>query len=143
MIDDEEFHEIVEMLNSDAKVHSRHTVARDIHDMYGRARSIVAERLQNQKCRLHIALDGWTSPNVISYVSVTVKYINAAGELQGHILDFVKYVHTYAVFCSGNFLSTDTFCRMSKSHTGVNLAHLLTELLESFGIEQKVCGVLH
>ena len=46
--------------------------------------------LQSVKQRLHIALDGWTSPNVFSFLSVMVWYYEN-GKIHGFVLDFVKY----------------------------------------------------
>jgi len=90
IIEDNELREIFVMLYSAVDLHSRQTVVRDISDMYQRSRTAIATHLQSVKQRLHIALDGWTSPNVFSFLGVTVRYCEN-GKLHGFVLDFVKY----------------------------------------------------
>jgi hypothetical protein len=90
IIEDEDLREIFIMLRSSIEIHSRRTVARDISDMYMRSRNVIALHLQSVKHRLHIALDGWTSPNVISFLGVTVQYFDK-GDICAFVLDFVKY----------------------------------------------------
>jgi hypothetical protein len=90
IIEDEEFCDILTMLNSAVRIHSRQTVSRDISEMYHRSRSVLALHLQSVKHRLHLELDGWTSPNVYSFLGVTIRYFEN-GIICSHILDFVKY----------------------------------------------------
>lgn len=90
IIEDEELREIFLMLYSATELHSHQTVARDISDMYERSRVVIARHLQSIKHRLHLTLDGWTSPNVFSFLGVTVVYFDK-GEISGFILDFVRY----------------------------------------------------
>ncbi len=90
IIEDDELREIFVMLYSAVDLHSRQTVVRDISDMYQRSRTAIATHLQSVKQRLHIALDGWTSPNVFSFLGVTVRYCEN-GKIHGFVLDFVKY----------------------------------------------------
>lgn len=92
IIEDEELREIFVMLYSAVDVHSRQTVVRDISDMYNRSRTVIALHLQSIKHRLHITLDGWTSPNVISFLGVTIQYFEN-GNIHAFVLDFVKYSH--------------------------------------------------
>ena len=92
IIEDEELREIFVMLCSTIETHSRQTVTRDISDMYERSRVAIALHLQSIKHRLHIALDGWMSPNIFSFVGITIQYFEK-GEIHGLVLDFVKYKH--------------------------------------------------
>lgn len=89
IIEDEEFREILTMLHGTIKIHSHQTVSRDISDMYERSRVAIALHLQSVKHRLHLELDGWTSPNVFSFLGVTVRYFENGG-VHGFVLDFVK-----------------------------------------------------
>jgi hypothetical protein len=41
--------------------------------------------------KLHIGVDGWTSPNVFSFLGITVHQV-IEGRIQMFILDFIKYV---------------------------------------------------
>lgn len=92
IIEDEELREILVMHYSATEIHSRQTVAHDISDMYERSCLVIGLHLQSIKHRLHIALDGWTSPNVFSFLGVTVQYLEE-GKICGFVLDFVKYGH--------------------------------------------------
>jgi hypothetical protein len=65
--------------------------------MYERSRIVVASHLQSLKHRLHLTLDGWTSPNVFSFLGVTVRYFNK-GDICAFVLDFVKYARRHLSF---------------------------------------------
>ena len=45
--------------------------------------------LQELPGAIHICLDGWTSPNVISFLGVTAHW-HDAGEIKHIILDFIQ-----------------------------------------------------
>ncbi len=94
IIEDSELREILLMLDPTIEVHSRQSVARDISDMFERSHVVIAIHLQSIRHRLHIGLDGWTSPNVFSFLGVTVRYFEKEG-IHGFVLDFVKSVHLY------------------------------------------------
>lgn len=66
--------------------------------------------------KLSFATDAWTSPNHKAYIAVTVHYeINGAPNAL--LLDLVELL---------------------KSHTGENLAIAFAEVLDAFGIKDKV-----
>ena len=82
------------MLDSAVWIHSHQTVSRDIADMYERSRNTMALHLQSVKHRLHLKLDGWTAPNVYSFLGVTIQYFEN-GNICSSVLDFVKYDHNF------------------------------------------------
>jgi hypothetical protein len=135
IVEDPEFREIIAMLNDKAAVHSHQTVARDLGDIYSITRTALIARLKRVRGRIHIGVDGWTSPNVFSFLGITIKYL-LDSKIQAHILDFIKYV----IFLSELQCITNT-CkfRMSKGHTGIYLATVLTNVLENFSVHDKVC----
>lgn len=47
--------------------------------------------LQRVPGKLHLVADGWTSPNVISFIGATVQFVND-GKINSVVLDFIKYV---------------------------------------------------
>ena len=134
IIEDEELCEILTMLNPVVKIHSHQTVSHNISDMYHCSHTTIALYLQSIKQRLHIALDGWTAPNVFSFLGVTVQYFDE-GQIHSLVLDFVKYGNNFHFAFS---LWLGAAVRMSGRHTGKYLAHELEALLRSFGIEKKV-----
>ena len=138
IIEDEELHEILIMLNSLVKIHSHQTVSRDICDMYHRSCTPIALHLQSVNQHLHITLDGWSAPNLFLFLGVTVQYFEN-NNICGFVLDLVKYI--YIPFYIQPLTYTAVI-RMSGRHTGRYLAQELEALLKSFGIEKKVCLLL-
>ncbi|KIM75183.1 hypothetical protein PILCRDRAFT_47678, partial [Piloderma croceum F 1598] len=58
--------------------------------------------------KLHLCADGWTSPNVISFIGLTVHWAED-GHIQSTILDFVKYVHNLILaFTADNASNNNT-----------------------------------
>jgi len=94
IIEDEELRDIFTMLHSAVRIHSHQTVSRDIADMYGYSHNAMALHLQSVTHRLHLELDGWTAPNVYSFLGVTVRYFEN-GNICSSVLDFVKYDHNF------------------------------------------------
>jgi hypothetical protein len=47
--------------------------------------------VQSNRGRIHLAVDGWTSPNVISFLGVVV-CMATDGRIHTYILDFINYV---------------------------------------------------
>jgi hypothetical protein len=87
--------------------------------------------------KLHPCIDGWTSPNIISFLGLTMHWIRD-GKLQSMILDFVKYVvYNFTIV----HLLTAAH-RAMKGHTGVYLAGQISECLHDFGIQWKVNIIL-
>ena len=90
IIEDEELHEIFIMLYPTLEVHSCQTVSHNISDMYKCSRLAIAHHLQSTEHRIHLTLDGWTSPNMFSFLGVTVQFFEK-GAICSFVLDFVKY----------------------------------------------------
>ncbi len=77
------------MLYSPVEVPSASTVSRDVKEVWTVSKSEVAAFLQRLKGAIHIAFDGWTAPNVLSYLGVVVLFENQ-GVLVSLLLDFVR-----------------------------------------------------
>ena len=88
-----------------------------------------------KKCpgKLHIVLDGWTAPNVISYLGVIVYYVRN-GKMESFTLDFIKYVLLIFYYLIDTIVN-----RLVKGHTGKYLAIKLLECLEHYEIHRKAC----
>ena len=69
--------------------------------------------------KLSFATDAWTSPNHKAYVAIT-GHLEHEGKPLTMLLDIVE---------------------VAKSHTGVNLASAFSDILKSFGIDEKVSHV--
>ena len=76
----------------------------------------VLTEMQKLPGKHHIGLDGWSSPNGISYLGVVVYFLHD-GKLKSIILDFIK---------------------LTSAHTGEYLAEKVMECLKEFGLEDRV-----
>ena len=95
------------------------TVSRDVKKVFVNARKRLARMLQEHDGELNFATDTWTSPNHKAFVAVTVHFeIN--GVPMQMLLDMVE---------------------VATSHSGVNLAAAFAQVLEDFGISDKVSDV--
>jgi hypothetical protein len=72
--------------------------------------------IQDYAGALNFATDGWTSPNHKAYVAFTVHFEHEGVPIS-MLLDLVE---------------------VPKSHSGVNLAEAFANVLEEFGIKDKV-----
>ncbi|EKM52200.1 uncharacterized protein PHACADRAFT_100575, partial [Phanerochaete carnosa HHB-10118-sp] len=72
IVADSEFLEIVHMLYAKAEVLHPMTVSQDVQEIFGIAQKHLADHLQMHLGQLHLCVDGWTAPNVISFLGVTV-----------------------------------------------------------------------
>ncbi len=91
IVEDEELIAIFKMLYSKVEIPSASTISRDVREVFALSRKHVAKILQDYPGRLNLCLDGWTSPNVISFLGVTVHRV-VDGKVVGFILDFIRCV---------------------------------------------------
>ena len=89
IIQDEELLQMLRMLYAKVDVPSPSTVSRDVREIFALTRKQVGKILQEYPGRLHLCLDGWTSPNVYSFLGITVHRV-VNGDLKTFILDFVQ-----------------------------------------------------
>ncbi|KAI1791362.1 hypothetical protein LXA43DRAFT_860282, partial [Ganoderma leucocontextum] len=79
IVEDPEFWEIVRMLYAKAQLPSRVTVSRDIQDVHSLSKEnyhihVLTCVSQELPGKIHVAVDGWTSPNVVSFLGVTAHW---------------------------------------------------------------------
>lgn len=90
IVEDPELLDIFHDLNSRVITPSATTVSRDIKEIFLLSRKVVAKRLQDYPGKLHLIVDGWTSPQVIAFLGACIAMISAQGKLEVLILDFIK-----------------------------------------------------
>jgi hypothetical protein len=95
---------------------SPETVSRDVKKVFANAQKRIANMLQEHEDTLSFATDAWTSLNHRAFVAVTVHFENN-GVPRCMILDVVK---------------------VAVSHSGVNLAAAFADILDEFGLSDKV-----
>ena len=109
LVDDPEFRELLSMLYPRVEIPSRHTVSRDVQTIMEDSRARVLQHFKvcdskyihlpvrpltafkDLPGKVHICMDGWTSPNMFSFLGVTAHW-HEGGEIRHIILDFIKYV---------------------------------------------------
>ncbi|KDQ48998.1 hypothetical protein JAAARDRAFT_51921, partial [Jaapia argillacea MUCL 33604] len=86
------------MCQNNIDIPSPSTISHNVREMFLLLKSQVAEILQSHFGKLHLAVDGWTSPNVISFLGVVV-HLLCNGVMHRFILDFIKMTkaHTGAI----------------------------------------------
>ncbi len=75
---------------------------------------------EGRGCKLSLTLDCWTSKNQYSFLGITVHYIDKNWVIISTLLDFVE---------------------VKGSHTGENLAHYLVNVVNDFGISDKIIAI--
>jgi hypothetical protein len=53
-------------------------------------------QLKNVPGKLSFTIDGWTSPNVISFLGITCHYVDNDWQIQEVLLDFVSFTGPYS-----------------------------------------------
>lgn len=91
IVEDPELRAIFHMLFDKVEIPSRSTVSRDVREVFAATRKQIRSLLRAYPGRLHLGLDGWTSPNVFSFLGVTVHRV-VEGKVKQFILDFIRYV---------------------------------------------------
>ncbi|KAJ3549237.1 hypothetical protein NM688_g5201 [Phlebia brevispora] len=119
IIEDPELLAIFCMLYAKVEVPSAITLSRDICEIFNIACSHLATKLKAYEGHVHVCLDGWTAPNVISFLGVTFHQV-VDGKIQSIILDFIK---------------------LTKGHTREYLSEKLERCLRDYNIDKKLLAV--
>jgi len=77
--------------------------------------------LKNVPGKLSFTIDGWTSPNVISFLGITCHYIDDDWKIQDILLDFVSFM---------------------EPHSGENIANAFAKSLQEMNVLTKVSNNL-
>jgi hypothetical protein len=119
-VDDEDFNDMLEYLKSDITVHSRRTIMRRLEELYFERKGALKNELHKFTSKFSLTCDVWTSKNQLSFFGFTVHYIDEKWKMQQRLLAF-KY--------------------LTGEHDGVSLAKAMIEVLEDFGIADRLLGV--
>ncbi|GBC14748.2 zinc finger BED domain-containing protein RICESLEEPER 2-like [Rhizophagus irregularis DAOM 181602=DAOM 197198] len=115
-----EFHQVIRLCNPNVNLPSADTIQSDILNLYSIYRQDIKNQLQNSPGRLSFTLDGWTSPNNISFLSVTCHYIDKDWKINDILLDFI--------------------C-LKGSHSGENMAIEFSQCVKEFNILSKIIAI--
>lgn len=116
IVNDRGFRNLMKTGRPEYHIPSPNTVSRDVKKVFVNARRRIANMLREHEGSLSFATDAWTSPNHKAFVAVTVHFEND-GVPVCMILDVVE---------------------VALSHSGVNLAAAFADILDEFGVSDKV-----
>jgi hypothetical protein len=91
IIEDPELRNIFTKLHAPVETPSASTMSRDVKEIFGYTKDNIIEVLAAVEGKIHLTADGWTSPNTIAFLGVTVQFVRD-GKLVTFPLDFIKYV---------------------------------------------------
>lgn len=81
---------------------------------------------------MHIALDGWTSPLVSTYLGIVVIW-HETGNIHRAILEFVRYDFVLIT------MSWTNRSRLTEKHGGKYMAEIMVACVEHFSLDTMAC----
>jgi hypothetical protein len=120
LVDSEEFEDVLEYLKKDITVHSRRTLMRRLDEMFEERKLDLKAKLHSFKSKYSLTCDVWTSKNQLSFFGFTIHYIDDDWKMQEKMLAF-------------KFLEGE--------HDGKSLFEAFIEVLEDYGIANRLLGV--
>ena len=119
-VDNRYFEDLLEYLKKDVTIHSRRTLMRRMEELHLQKKDELKEKLQQLKSKYSITCDIWTSMNQLSFFNFTIHYIDEQWTMQEGVIAF-KF--------------------LEEEHDGERLARAMIEVLEDFGITERLLGV--
>ncbi|KNE93304.1 hypothetical protein PSTG_13345 [Puccinia striiformis f. sp. tritici PST-78] len=104
---------------------SRKVVSCDIGRLYTAVQESLMVSLQNHTGALYLGLDAWQSPNGYDILG-TVIYRMVADDVGGYELEAMPL----------------DFVVLKERHTGVYMADTVRLVVEKFGVQNKICGIV-
>jgi hypothetical protein len=120
VVDNEHFEDLLEYLRKDLTVKSKTTIMRRLDELYDQKKHEMKERLNSFKSKYSITCDVWTSKNQLSFFGFTIHYINDDWQMKEQLLAF-KY--------------------LEGEHDGESLSRAFIDVLEDYGIADRLLGV--
>ncbi|EFP86205.2 uncharacterized protein PGTG_12161 [Puccinia graminis f. sp. tritici CRL 75-36-700-3] len=121
----EESHKVLLHPTIKKSLPGRRTISRDIHMLYSAIQEEYKVILKAHTGSLYLGVDAWQSPNGFDILGTVVYRLakDDSGEikLEAMPLDFIWLAH---------------------SHTGEYLAQTVSLVVEKFGIQDKICGIV-
>lgn len=142
IVKDPYFIKIVQMFNPKAEIPSDTTISRDVKEFHKIGKVNLKAFINQLPGAVHIALDGWSSPNTISYLGIVLLYLDHQALTQRQDATAASHGKTAPVKTAPIKSLVLDFVKLTKAHTGDYLAATLWKCLEEFGIDRKVCPVL-
>jgi hypothetical protein len=110
---------VLQSLNAKVAIPSHQTLSRYVQEVYQTSQARVISTLRAYPRKFHLCIDGWTSPNVISFAGLTIHWVHES-RIQSVILNFIKVT----------------------AHTGMHLASHISNCLHIYGIQGKIHAIV-
>jgi hypothetical protein len=120
IVDNEHFQDFINYLKNDINLVSRRTIMRRLEDVYLQKIQEVKSKLNTLSSKFSVTCDVWTSKNQLSFFGFTIHYIDDEWKLQENLL---------------------TFKFLEGEHDGESLSVAFIDVLEQFGIADRLLGV--
>ena len=120
MLENQYFRDVVTLLNkglAELLPATAPTIRNWIKEEYDKQKDHLIVELAAAISNIHLSFDIWTSPNRYSIISIFANFINEEGQRRRQLL---------------------AFRRIYGSHDGDNIASILYEVIQEYGIAQKV-----
>ena len=137
IVKDPYFIKIVQMFNPKAELPSATTISRDVKEFHKIGQANLKTFIKTLPGAVHITLDGWSSPNTISYLGIVLLYLDPQAITEPQDASHRSRIRKAPM----KSLVLD-FVKLNKAHTGEYLADKLCECLKRYEIELKVSAVL-
>ena len=118
VVDDDDFQ--LNYFKKDISQYSRRTIMRRLEELYLQKQNDLKEKLNSLNSKYSITCDVWTSKNQLSFFGFTIHYIDDDWKVVEHLLAF-KYLES--------------------EHDGLSLSKAMIEVLENYGIADRLLGV--
>ena len=120
-VEDCRFRKLIQTIRPDLSIPSADTMTRVIKREYESVFSEVKRNFAEIESKISLTLDCWTSTSMKCFLGVTAHWIDD-WSMHECVLDFADISET--------------------SHTGVNLANVLGEIMEKSGIQQNILAIV-
>lgn len=119
-VDNADFEDMMQYAKKDIIINSRKTIIRRLEELYQQRKLELKEKLNSFNSKYSITCDVWTSKNQLSFFGFTIHYIDDNWKVVEHLLAF-KY--------------------LEYEHDGLSLSRTMIEVLEDYGIADRLLGV--
>lgn len=117
IVEESYFMDLIHSLRPTAKIPGADKIKSCISKFYETDKVKVQNALLNVPGKISFTIDGWTSPSIKSFLSITAHFIDRDWKLNHMLLDFIEIFN---------------------AHTGQNLKETFVAGLEYFSIQDKV-----
>ena len=111
------FKEFCEVSVPQFKIPSRHSIVRNCFSLFVKEKKKLFDSISSHYCRVSLTTDTWTSIQNLSYICLTVHFIDSQWNMHKRLLNFC----------------------VIKSHSGVNIGNAIEFCMNEWGLRKLMC----